>query len=63
MTFTPVSANPIETDALLAGIDTHKHTHHVAIVDHLGRAVADREFATTSRGYAQIIDFLSAGST
>lgn len=60
MTVTPVSANPIDTDALLAGIDTHKHTHHVAIVDHLGRAVADREFSTTSRGYAQIVEFLHA---
>lgn len=44
--------------ALVAGIDTHKNTHHVAIVDHLGRRIADRQFPTTSRGYAQIVEFL-----
>lgn len=59
-----MTADPATTDhidpvgPLVAGIDTHKHTHHVAIVDQLGRAVADREFATTSRGYTQIIEFL-----
>lgn len=42
----------------VAGIDTHKQTHHVAIVDHLGRPVADREFATTAHGYRQVIEFL-----
>lgn len=45
---------------MVAGIDTHKHTHHVAVLDQLGRCVADEEFATTSAGYAQIIDFLHA---
>lgn len=44
----------------MAGIDTHKHTHHVAILDRLGRDVADREFVTTSSGYAQIIEFFRA---
>lgn len=45
---------------MVAGIDTHKHTHHVAVLDQLGRCVADEEFATTSAGYAQIIEFLNA---
>mgnify|MGYP002651894359 CR=1 FL=1 len=59
MTADPATTNHINpVGPLVAGIDTHKHTHHVAIVDQLGRAVADREFATTSRGYAQIIEFL-----
>jgi transposase len=48
---------------LVAGIDTHKHTHHVAIVDQLGRAVADQQFTTTTAGYAQLIDFLVAHET
>ena len=53
--------NPIgPVGPLVAGIDTHKNTHHVAVVDQLGRPVADREFATTSRGYAQIVEFLRA---
>lgn len=45
-------------EPLVAGIDTHKLTHHVTVVDRLGRPVADRGFATTSRGYAQIVAFL-----
>jgi transposase len=61
MTADSASANPIDpVGPMVAGIDTHKHTHHVAVVDQLGRAVADREFATTSSGYAQIVEFLSA---
>jgi len=45
---------------LVAGIDTHKNTHHVAIVDHLGRPIADHQFTATGRGYRQVIDFLRA---
>jgi len=44
----------------VAGIDTHKNTHHVGVVDHLGRAVADGQFPATGVGYRQIIDFLHA---
>lgn len=64
MTATAPPANPPDqTSPMAAGIDTHKHTHHVAIVDGLGRPVADREFSTTSRGYLQIVEFLhSQGS-
>lgn len=45
-------------EARVVGIDTHKHTHHVAILDHLGRPVADRQFPTTSSGYSQLVDFI-----
>ncbi|HIW30768.1 MAG TPA: IS110 family transposase [Candidatus Luteococcus avicola] len=44
--------------ALVAGIDTHKDTHHVAIVDQVGRLIADHQFATTVEGYGQIVQFL-----
>lgn len=54
----PASNQPDLSHVLVAGIDTHKNTHHVAIVDHLGRPVADREFTTTTRGYGQIAEFL-----
>ena len=47
MTADSATANPITpAGPLIAGIDTHKHTHHVAVVDQLGRPVANREFAT-----------------
>lgn len=55
MTSAPTPANP---PPLVAGIDTHKNTHHVAVLDHLGRRVADLEFPTTVHGYQQIVAFL-----
>ena len=33
------------------GIDTHGHTHHAAVLDHVGRQLGDREFPTTPAGY------------
>ncbi|MEA9987174.1 IS110 family transposase [Subtercola sp. RTI3] len=61
MPATAARANPpAPPGALFAGIDTHKNTHHVAIIDHVGRSVQDREFPTTSRGYQQIMEFLNS---
>lgn len=59
----PVVAIPASTPAemlLVAGIDTRKLTHHVAVVDHLGRCVADHQFNTTEVGHAELDDFLQA---
>lgn len=62
MTSMTVALSPAKPPAppggLVAGIDTHKSTHHVAILDPAGRPIADREFATTVRGCAQIVEFL-----
>lgn len=41
-----------------AGVDTHKDTHHVAVVDERGRPLGDKEFRTTDAGYHKIIDYL-----
>lgn len=41
-----------------AGIDTHADTHHVAVIDEVGRKLGDDEFTTTSTGYQQILAFL-----
>ncbi len=59
---TPIlrSTNPLVPGQLVAGIDTHKNTHHVAVLDHLGRRTADSQFPATGRGYRQIIDFFHA---
>lgn len=35
---------------IFAGVDTHKDTHHVSIVDGLGRPIADREFLAVGSG-------------
>lgn len=44
--------------ARYAGVDTHADTHHVAVVDGLGRRLADHEFVTTSAGYRQLLAWL-----
>ena len=45
--------------ARYAGVDTHTDTHHAAIVDGMGRRLADAEFVTTSAGYQALLDWLS----
>ena len=64
MTAPPDTANPSKTPvAFFGGIDTHKSTHHVAIVDATGRPITDREFQTTPAGYAEIVAFFHAHNT
>ncbi|MCQ9387031.1 IS110 family transposase [Brevibacterium moorei] len=46
-----------------AGIDTHADTHHVAIIDELGRKLDDAEFPTTPAGYAAILAFITTLGT
>ena len=40
---------------IFAGIDTHKDTHHAAIIDYLGREIADRQFPATATGYQALL--------
>lgn len=40
------------------GIDTHGETHHAAVVDRLGRHLADREFEATGGGYRKLLAWL-----
>ncbi len=44
---------------VVAGVDTHADTHHVAVIDELGRPVADRQFTANSAGYRQAVAFLA----
>lgn len=41
---------------IAAGIDTHKDTHSVCVVDELGRTVSAGEFAADAEGYAEIAE-------
>jgi len=43
---------------VFGGVDTHRDTIHVAVVDALGRHLGDQEFATTRAGYRAAIRFL-----
>ncbi|MFC7912941.1 hypothetical protein [Streptomyces sp. NPDC057386] len=36
------------------GVDTHGETHHAAVIDHLGRHLADRKFPATGAGYRRL---------
>lgn len=40
------------------GVDTHGETHHAAVVDRIGRHLADREFPATGTGYRQLLAWL-----
>ncbi|WP_445398604.1 IS110 family transposase [Streptomyces sp. LE64] len=40
------------------GVDTHGETHHAAVIDRLGRHLADREFPATGAGYRQLLAWL-----
>lgn len=44
---------------VIAGIDTHADTHHVAIITDTGLHLADKEFSAAGSGYRQIINFLT----
>ncbi|WP_241698570.1 IS110 family transposase [Flaviflexus huanghaiensis] len=64
MTLQPLAATwDTAPNELVAGIDTHKNTHHVAVVDQLGRPISDQQFAATADGYQQIIEFLRTAGT
>jgi transposase len=48
------------TGPVTGGIDTHGQTHHAAVIDALGRPVADREFETTQAGYRTLTTWLGS---
>jgi transposase len=44
---------------VIAGIDTHAETHHVAVISETGERLADKEFLATGSGYRKIIEFIT----
>jgi len=44
---------------VVAGIDTHADTHHVAVIDITGQELGDDQFPATARGYADLADFVT----
>ncbi|MCE0540859.1 IS110 family transposase [Kineosporia rhizophila] len=49
----------LEQARVVGGADTHADTIHVAVIDVLGKDVADAEFPATGPGYAAAIAFLT----
>lgn len=45
--------------AVYGGIDTHADTHHVAVVDGVGRRLGDTKVAATAAGYRAAVAFLT----
>ena len=43
---------------ITGGVDTHGLTHHAAVIDPVGRHLADREFPATIRGYRDLLDWM-----
>ncbi|MDT0382698.1 IS110 family transposase [Streptomyces sp. DSM 42041] len=43
---------------IIGGVDTHGLTHHAAVIDGLGRHLADQEFPATIRGYRDLLDWM-----
>lgn len=52
--------HPLTERRIFGGVDTHGRTHHAAVIDELGRHLADREFPATTAGYRQLHAFLTA---
>lgn len=53
MTTTPKSRE------VIGGVDTHKMTHHAAVLDaHTGKLLGDEEFPATKKGYQQLLAWL-----
>ena len=52
---------PVQSQAtiVVAGVDTHKDSHHVAVLDLVGRVLADRAFPVTGAGYRQLLDWVA----
>lgn len=46
-----------------AGVDTHGETHHAAVIDPLGRHLADQEFPATGAGYRRLMSWLRGYGT
>ncbi|GLW59638.1 IS110 family transposase [Kitasatospora phosalacinea] len=52
-----------QTLEVTGGVDTHGQTHHAAVIDRLGRHLADHEFPATGAGYRLLLAWLRSFGT
>jgi transposase len=45
---------------VIGGVDTHKDTHHAAVITAAGQLLADREFPATNRGHRALLEWLAS---
>jgi transposase len=43
---------------VIGGVDTHKHSHHAAVIDQHGQLLGDHEFGTDARGQMDLLGWL-----
>jgi transposase len=48
---------------VIGGVDTHKHTHHAAVVDDQGRLLGDRQFPANEHGYRDLLAWMRSQGT
>ena len=48
---------------IVGGVDTHKHTHHVAVIGTDGVLIASREFPATSAGHSELVAWVASHGT
>ncbi len=48
---------------ITGGVDTHGLTHHAAVIDAVGRHLADRGFPATIRGYRDLLEWMRGHGT
>jgi hypothetical protein len=46
------------TREITGGVDTHRDTHHAAVIDELGRELGDAEFPATPAGYRRLLAWM-----
>jgi transposase len=47
-----------ETDTVIGGVDTHKHTHYAAVIDEHGRLLAHNQFPASDGGYHALLAWM-----
>jgi transposase len=52
------SMNEHDPVAVVGGVDAHADTHYAAVLDQRGALLATKSFATTTPGYAALLDWL-----
>lgn len=48
---------------VVAGVDTHANTHHVAVLSLTGAKLGDLEVTANPAGYRQLVDFVASFGT
>jgi transposase len=47
-----------ETETVIGGVDTHKHTHYAAVIDQHGRLLGHQQFPATDAGYRALLSWM-----